>query len=126
MFPAKLCLLQQMMRLFRGNKKDSVYWTIQALIWANLIFYFSIFFCFIFACRPRAKLQNPEIPGGCINNDASILATSVINIVSDFSILLLPVFAVWKLKMTIKRKLAIAAILVRDSCKDLFCVPFGR
>lgn len=110
MFPAKLCVLLQMMRLFRGNKKDSVYWTIQALIWTNFIFYASIFFCFIFACRPRAKLQNPEIPGACINNDASILATSVINIVSDFSILLLPVFAVWKLKMTIKRKLAIAAI----------------
>lgn len=110
MFPAKLCVLLQMMRLFRGNKKDSVYWTIQALIWANLVFYASLFFCFIFACRPRAKLQNPKIAGACINNDASILATSVINIISDFSILLLPVSAVWKLKMTIKRKLAIAAI----------------
>ena len=25
MFPAKLCVLQQMMRLFKGNKRDSVY-----------------------------------------------------------------------------------------------------
>ena len=110
MFPAKLCVLLQMMRLFRGNKKDSVYWTIQALIWTNFLFYTSTLFGFIFACRPRAKLQHPEIPGACINNNAAILATSVINIISDFSILLLPVFAVWKLKMTIKRKMAIGAI----------------
>ena len=93
-----------------GNKKDSVYWIIQVLIWTNLIFYTSIFFSFAFTCRPRAKLQNPEIPGVCLNNDALIVATSVINIVSDFSILLLPVFAVWKLKLPVKRKLAIAAI----------------
>lgn len=99
-----------MMRIFKGNKKDSIYWTIQVLIWANFILYASIFFCFVFACRPRAKLQNAEIPGVCLNIDASIVATSVINIVSDFSILLLPVFAVWKLKMPIKRKLAIGTI----------------
>ena len=110
MFPAKLCVLLQMMRLFMGTKKDSVYWSIQALIWTNLLFYVGIFFSFVFACRPRAKLQNPELPGTCIDNYASILATSTINIVSDFSILLLPVYAVWKLQLPIKRKLAIAAI----------------
>lgn len=110
LFPAKLCVLLQMMRLFQGNKKDSVYWTIQALIWANFIFYASLGFCVIFACRPRAKLQNPEIPGTCFNNDVLILASSIINIVSDFSILLLPGFAIWKLKMAVKRKLAIGAI----------------
>ena len=110
LFTAKLCVLLQMMRLFKGNKKDSVYWIIQALIWTNAVFYGSLFFCFLFACRPRAKLQNPKIPGVCINGSASILATSAINIVSDFSIILLPVYAVWKLKITVKRKLAIAAV----------------
>ena len=110
MFPAKLCVLIQIMRLFHGNSKDSVYWAIQVLIWANFTFYTSITLCFIFACRPRAKLQDQDIPGVCINQNASIIATSIINIASDFSILLLPVFAVWKLKTTIKRKMAIAAI----------------
>ena len=109
-FSAKLCVLLQMMRLFSGNKKDSVYWTIPALIWANFVFYAGVFLAFVFACIPRAKLQNPKIPGTCIKSNASILATSVINIVSDCSIFLLPIFAVWKLKMAVKRKLAIGAI----------------
>ena len=46
----------------------------------------------------------------CIDSNALILASSAINIVSDFSILLLPAFAVWKLKMAVQRKLAIAAV----------------
>ena len=124
MFPSKLCVLQQMMRLFRGTRKDSVYWTIQTLIWANFLFYVGIFFCFIFACRPRAKLRNPEIPGTCIDNNASIISTSIINTFSDFSILLLPVYAVWKLNMAIERKLLLLRFLVRGFCEASFRVPF--
>ena len=41
---------------------------------------------------------------------SSVLATSAINIASDFSILLLPVFAVWKLKIACKRKITISAV----------------
>ena len=109
-FPAKLCVLLQMMRVFKGTNKDSVYWAIQALIWTNFGFYVSQFFGFIFACRPQAKLMHPEIPGVCIDRNALLLTSSAINIVSDFSILLLPVFAVWKLQMTVQRKLGIAAV----------------
>ena len=124
MFPAKLCVLLQMMRPFRGTKKDSIYWTIQILIWANFLFYTSVCFCFIFACRPRAKLQYPEIPGTCIDSNALLLSASIINVFSDFSIFLLPFYAIWKLNIAIKRKLAVAAVSVRDSCKASLCWVF--
>ena len=110
MFAAKLAVLLQMMRLFQGNRKDSVYWSIQVLIWTNFVFYTTLFFCFIFACVPRKKLQDPTTPGHCISTKDSILAASFINIASDFTILLLPVYAVWKLKIALKRKIAIAAV----------------
>ena len=111
MFPAKLCVLMQMLRIFRGTKKDSVYWAILILIWSNLIFYVTVTFCFIFACVPRTQLSNPILLGTRNKKlDSYILATSAINIASDVSILLLPVFAVWKLKIALKRKMAISAV----------------
>lgn len=66
--------------------------------------------CLMAAYVPRAKLSNPALPGRCINNYASILATSTINIASDFFVLLLPVFVVWKLKVALKRKMIISAV----------------
>ena len=99
-----------MLRIFHGIKKDSVYWAILIVIWSNFVFYLTITFCLIVVCIPRAKLTNPELSGTCINNYASMLATSAINVASDISILLLPVFAVWKLKIALKRKMIISAV----------------
>lgn len=110
MFPAKFCVLMQMLRIFRGTKKDSVYWAILILTWSNFVFYVAVTFYFIFACGPRAQLSNPFL-GICMKKSySSVLATSAINIASDFSILLLPVFAVWKLKIACKRKITISAV----------------
>lgn len=100
----------QMLRIFHGTRKDSIYWAILIVIWSNFIFYVTFTICEVVACVPRAKLTNPELSGRCINNYASILATSAISVASDFSILLLPVFAVWKLKIALRRKLIISAV----------------
>ena len=110
MFAAKLSLLLQMKRIFVGIKKTSVYWSVQTLIWANMLFYSAIFVTFIFACVPRKKLWNPTVSGKCISTDASIIATGLVNVVSDLSILFLPLYAVWKLKIALKKKVAIGAV----------------
>ena len=110
MFPAKFSVLLQLMRIFRGTRKTSIHWAIQVLIVANFLFYTAIFFAFIFACVPRSKLWEPTLPGKCISVNGSIVATSAANIISDFSILLLPIFAIWKLKLPLKRKVAIGAV----------------
>lgn len=111
MFPAKFCVLMQMLRIFRGTKKDSVYWAILLLIWSNFILYVTVTFCFILACGPRAQFVDSMLLGTCVRKTNSyILATSAINIASDFSILLLPVYADWKLKIALKRKITISAV----------------
>lgn len=57
--------------------------------------------------------------------DPYILATSAINIASDFSILFLPVFAVWKLQIALKRKMTISAVFGTGLLWVLprYCVP---
>ena len=97
------------MTLFHGNSTRSLYWNILVCLWGEFPFYASILSC-ILACRPRARLQDPDFPAICINRKASFIATLIIDITSDFSLPLLLAFSVWKPKMTVKRKMAIAAI----------------
>ena len=75
-----------------------------------MLFYSAIFMTFIFACIPREKLWNPTVSGRCISTDASIVATGFVNVASDLSILFLPLYAVWKLKIPLKKKVAIGAV----------------
>ncbi|KAI1811706.1 hypothetical protein GGS20DRAFT_85960 [Poronia punctata] len=111
MFAAKYVVLRQIeMVFFKQNRK--AFWSaaIRILIWANFFFYGAIFLSFVLACIPREKISNPTLPGMCIDTKASIIATSAINVVSDFTILVTPIAAIWKLQMPLKKKLAAAAV----------------
>jgi hypothetical protein len=110
MFAAKLAVLLQIKRIFTAHQKDFIYWSVQVLIVGNLLTYFACFVAFIFACWPREKIWNPHVPGRCISTNASILATSAINLVSDLTILLLPVHGVFRLRIPLKKKIGVSAI----------------
>ncbi|KAF4627474.1 hypothetical protein G7Y89_g10675 [Cudoniella acicularis] len=110
MFCAKFSVLKQIERIFCSIKKDHVYWWIQAMIWANALFDVSIFVSFLCACIPREKLWNPTVEGTCISTNGSIIATSIINIISDWSALILPLVVIRKLKMDMQKKLGVMAI----------------
>lgn len=110
MFAAKLAVLLQIKRTFITHQEDFIYWAVQILIVGNLLAYFACLVAFIFACWSREKIWNPHVPGKCIGTNTSILATSAINLVSDFTILLLPIHAVSKLRIPLKKKLGVSAI----------------
>ncbi|KAI0854722.1 hypothetical protein F4860DRAFT_522522 [Xylaria cubensis] len=111
MFCAKYVVLRQIESVFfNHHRKTFAYTALQVLIWANLLFYGAIFLSFILACIPRAKISNPVIPGICLDTRASIIATSAINVVSDFTILITPLASIWQLQMPIKKKLSVAAV----------------
>ncbi|KAF2202989.1 integral membrane protein [Delitschia confertaspora ATCC 74209] len=110
MFCAKFTILLQIQRIFASHQKNLIYWSIQALIGANFITYFATFVAFIFACWPREKIWNPHIPGRCISTNASIIVTSAINIISDVTILLLPLIGIKKLHLPAKKKIMVGAV----------------
>lgn len=82
----------------------------QLLMLANGLFYAAAFFINIFACRPRRKIWNPEIPGKCFDITSLYISSAVFNTFSDVAMLVVPIFMVWKLQMTTKRKIGISAI----------------
>lgn len=111
MFFSKYAVLKQIESIFYNHRHHKpAYKAIWALIWANLAFYFAITVAFIFACVPRAKIADPTLDGTCLDTLASIIATSAINVVSDVTILIVPVAAVFGLQMPLKTKLGAAAV----------------
>lgn len=83
---------------------------VHVCIWSCFFFYLVTTFLLIFLCKPREKLWNPMLPGHCINLDAIYQITGIFNVVSDFTIMLLPVPPLWKLQLPLKRKCGVVAI----------------
>ena len=94
-----------MKRLLTGSKRDLIYWAFIVLIVANTGFYVSGFFMEIFACAPRAKIWNPLLPGTCQDPAVAVLVAGVFNCVSDVLMLLLPLYAIWRLNIKLKTRL---------------------
>ena len=110
-FLAKLSILLQLRRLFDVARTGKTHIAIHVLIWANFWFYFPYLGATVFQCVPRAKIWDPFImTGGCINLKAAFIAASAINVVSDWTILILPVYRVSQLQIETKRKIGVMAI----------------
>lgn len=97
-------------RLFDTAGTGKTHYLIHILIWANLAFYFPYLMATILQCVPRARIWNPMLKGGCVNLQAAFIAASAINVVSDFSILLLPLYRIFKLNIPTRRKIGVFAI----------------
>ncbi|KAI1778531.1 hypothetical protein F4818DRAFT_456328 [Hypoxylon cercidicola] len=111
MFCAKYAVLRQIESIFLAHRRDSrTYKAIWALIWMNLVFYLILTFLFLFSCIPREKIWNPAIDGHCIDQQNNIVATSGINVVSDVTILIVPLVAIAKLQLPLKTKIGSAAV----------------
>ena len=58
----------------------------------------------------QEKAWKPFLPGKCVNFNAILIAAATINVVSDFTILILPIRSIWNLKMPTRRKLGISSV----------------
>lgn len=107
---AKIAILLLFLRVFvprqTGSKK------MWAWIW--FMIFFNIVYCIVLVllvqlqCIRRA-VQPPN--GSCLNQQVLIISASAINTITEIAILAVAVWAVWGLRMPLKRKIAIVAIL---------------
>ena len=109
-FITKLSILLLFLRIFVPSGKNRTYWIIQGVILFNFLFYLANLPVEIWPCVPRSKLWTPTEPGHCIKNEEVFVAGGTINVVSDFTILLLPIVEVWRLHMSTQRKIGVSAV----------------
>ncbi|KAF7503777.1 hypothetical protein GJ744_003269 [Endocarpon pusillum] len=116
----KLSILLHYMKLFVPNRRGGVFWANQVLIYVNGLFYIAAVVALIFQCIPRARISNPSLPGQCINVHLSFLISGIFNLLSDFFILIFPLWAIWHLQMPLKRKFG-ASIVFAAGVFALLC-----
>ena len=59
-------------------------------------------------CRPLAYYWDPLLEHTCGNTEAAYLAAHVINLVTDISVIVLPMPVLWNLNMRASKKLGIS------------------
>lgn len=111
----KVAILVDWAQLFNPlRKRNAMFWTINILLAANVIFYFSSTFLALFHCTPQRKIWDVLYEGGhCqINIKVMNLVASVINIISDITILALPQWVIWRLNMTKATRAGVAVLFL--------------
>lgn len=115
-FLTKLSILLQYLRIFNPHtykRTNLMFWAPYALIWTNLGFYLVTSLIAIFGCKPIAKAWDPLITRGhCLNRHATAIAVAIINCLTDFMILVLPLRAIWNLQIPRRKKLAISSVFL--------------
>ncbi|KAK7709429.1 hypothetical protein SLS64_006342 [Diaporthe eres] len=69
-----------------------------------------------FNCTPVRKTIEPFIPGTCFDRMGWFLASAFINAFWDFAILVLPMPVIWRLQMTLRKKISVTFVFVLGYC----------
>ena len=120
----KFSILLQYLRVFVPSRKAnmSLFVAVHSMNMIIFIFYLLHMFFMIFLCRPREKYWNRLITtGSCYDFNTAIKATGFFNVLSDFIILLLPISSIWRLQISLQKKLGILAVFATGILYDLFC-----
>ncbi|KAF1961153.1 hypothetical protein CC80DRAFT_531866 [Byssothecium circinans] len=110
MFLVKLSILLQLIRIICPHRKGWTYRTIWLLIILNALFYTAITITTIWACNPRRKIWRPFEEGTCLNIAATLITGAAVNMVSDISILVLPIMKVWSLQLSTAKKIGVSGV----------------
>ena len=73
-------------------------------------FYIATTLVKIWECSPREKIWNKSIPGTCIDVSSLLNISGLFNTITDIIILLVPVKAVWNMRMRKKQKVAVVLV----------------
>lgn len=107
-FFAKLSILLMYIRIFfpKGTRRTGLWWVIQSVLWLNFLYTLSLILDIALQCVPYG------LPFGdsCENQYGLFLSASVINIISDIAVLIIPMGSLWRLQMSRKQKWAIWAL----------------
>ena len=106
----KLSILVFYAHIFPGRNFRIALYAVGAFVVA---WYISITGSTIFQCTPIRFMWDKTIPGGhCINVTAALTGLAVLNMVSDITILILPMHAVWHLQVPLSQRIAVACIFL--------------
>lgn len=76
-----------------------------------------------FRCTPQEKIWHPWIEGTCFNEFVGTAASSSLNAASDVAILIVPMVAIWRLRLPLKKKIRAASVFALAILYEVFPEP---
>ncbi|KAI1073421.1 hypothetical protein F5B20DRAFT_587269 [Whalleya microplaca] len=116
----KLAVLWLYRRVFSPQRSSLFDIIIVFLIVLLILFYTATTIVKIWECVPRAKIFNPKIEGTCINTPMLLDVSGMFNTVTDLIVLVLPVKAVWNMKMKLSKKITVVLVFTFGLCAPVF------
>ena len=107
----KVAILFLYLRIFPETTSKPFRITCWAFLGVCISALLGIVFAFIFSCKPISGNWNAwdgEHPATCTNAFAQSMSIASINVTLDLAVFLLPIPQVWKLNMSIKKRLGVA------------------
>ncbi|KAI0904215.1 hypothetical protein F4823DRAFT_615753 [Ustulina deusta] len=105
----KIAILLDWLRTFvPTGTRNALFWILHSLIWSNAIFYLIGTFIEAFQCPP----EDVGTPKCNIDVPSYNLASGVINVISDLTILISPHWVIWKLKLSKVRKIGVSVLFL--------------
>ena len=107
-FLVKSTILLLYLRIFGVDRKLNL--TIRIMIPVLLAYYSATIIAKSTICVPLRKLWTPEIDGQCFDDTILLLMDCGVSVISDFTILIMPIPLIWDLHINIKRKMELTTI----------------
>lgn len=108
MFLTKLSILLLFLRIFVPARmgKTKLYYSSWIVIWFNLLYCIALVLVVILQC-----VGKPNVPRGeCIDTFALLITASLINVLTDLVMLIIPFRSVWELQMPTRRKIGLSLV----------------
>lgn len=102
----KVSLLLMYYRIFRVPYFKKMAWAVGGFVMAWVI---CITFLFVFICIPVKKMWYPDVPGKCINQVATWIANAASTLLTDITILMMPLPQLWSLQLKKREKVGLTA-----------------
>ncbi|KAK8080919.1 hypothetical protein PG997_008737 [Apiospora hydei] len=106
----KLTILWLYRRVFSPARHGPFDVGIVSLIVFLVGFYVATNVAKIWQCVPREKIWVTSLSGSCISISTLLNVSGIVNTVSDFVILLLPIKAVWNLNLVARKKITVVLV----------------
>jgi hypothetical protein len=107
----KIAIILQYLRVFVPSR-NVIFWVLHAGIWLHAAFYIIFTFIEIFLCTHRVKSCGTKTQGKCFDCLTLNGWVAGINMCSDFLLVIIPQFVIWKLRMDIKKKWGLSAVFL--------------
>ena len=121
MYTIAICFLKlSMLLLYLQLSPARLYrLCVQAMIFMVVGFCIASIVTIFTSCTPLRKVWDLSITWGtCIDRPAQSIASGVLNVTTDFILLILPLPFVWKLKIPTKQKLMLFAVFMVGALYD--------